>query len=378
MAKKIQQLTDLQPDPHNVNAGSQRGDYMLDKSLREYGAGRSILVDANGLTIAGNHVLEKAAEIGLPVQVIESDGKRLIVVQRTDLDLNDPTGAARKLALLDNRTTEAGLTWDADQLLQQINAGLDVSDLWFDDELATLLANTNLPVDDLTQPDEPGDAAPVEDDDPTVYAWEVPNALFPTDNDFDIPTLRLDMQATHLQAPLVMWGAGPRTEKTDGTIGFYVDDYRFTAIWKHPEAVVNTGCKAIIEPNLSCYPQTPRALVLWNIWQKRWVARWWQDYGIQTIVDLNIADEWADDNLLGVPKGWRAYACRAISNDDSLDERLQRAKTHAESDDVLFIVYGGEKSSAAWCKANNALYIPQYMNKMKDRPRQGKVNDGIK
>jgi len=43
MAKQIRDITDLLPDPENANVGTERGRRMLDDSLREDGAGRSIL-----------------------------------------------------------------------------------------------------------------------------------------------------------------------------------------------------------------------------------------------------------------------------------------------------------------------------------------------
>ena len=52
-AKTIEDISDLIPDPRNANLGTERGLRMLDDSLREDGAGRSILVDRDGVTIAG-------------------------------------------------------------------------------------------------------------------------------------------------------------------------------------------------------------------------------------------------------------------------------------------------------------------------------------
>lgn len=141
MAKSIKQLSDLRPDSTNANKGTQRGRGMVEASLREVGAGRSILADKNGQTIAGNKTLEAWADIGGEIEVVQSDGTKLIVVQRTDLDLSDDTGAARKLAYYDNRSSEVGLEWDAEQLLADMNAGVDFDGLFSDDELDALLAD---------------------------------------------------------------------------------------------------------------------------------------------------------------------------------------------------------------------------------------------
>jgi hypothetical protein len=131
----------IQPDRKNANKGTERGRYMVEASLRETGAGRSILLDKDGRIIAGNKTFEAASDIGLPVRVVETDGTELVAVKRTDLDLDDDTGTARKLAYYDNRAAQVGLDWDAEQMLADLGAGLDLSAMFRQDELDELLAD---------------------------------------------------------------------------------------------------------------------------------------------------------------------------------------------------------------------------------------------
>ena len=154
--KTIEDISDLTPDPQNANEGTERGLRMLDDSLREDGAGRSILVDRDGVTIAGAKTLERAADIGLPVRVIQTDGTELVVVQRTDLDLDgegDEQVRARRMAYRDNRSSEVGLSWDIDQLLEDVNAGVDLSGVFRSDEIDELLAE----VREAEAAEDPGD-----------------------------------------------------------------------------------------------------------------------------------------------------------------------------------------------------------------------------
>ena len=72
-------------DALNYRTHDEKNLKLIKKSLKELGAGRSIVIDAEGEIIAGNATYKQARELGLPVQVIETDGKRLIVVKRTDL-----------------------------------------------------------------------------------------------------------------------------------------------------------------------------------------------------------------------------------------------------------------------------------------------------
>lgn len=144
-SKPVMNINDLTPDARNANKGTVRGRGMVEASLREVGAGRSIVVDREGRVIAGNKTLESAVDIGLEIQVVHTNGERLVVVQRDDLDLSDDTGPARKLAYLDNQASSVGLSWDAEQLLADMTAGVDLSNIFNQVELDTMLAGLVTP-----------------------------------------------------------------------------------------------------------------------------------------------------------------------------------------------------------------------------------------
>ena len=138
MEAKQTKLDALIPDHANANKGTERGRYALEASLRQYGAGRSILLDKNGRIIAGNKTAEVAADVGLDdVLIVQTDGKQIVAVQRTDLDIDSEAG--RGLAYADNRTSELDLSWNPEQVLADINAGMDLSALFRQDELDALL-----------------------------------------------------------------------------------------------------------------------------------------------------------------------------------------------------------------------------------------------
>lgn len=131
-------IDELLFDPRNANRGTERGRALLDRSLRQYGAGRSILLDKHNRIIAGNKTTEVAADIGLEkVLIVETDGTELVAVKRTDLDLDDKP--ARELAYADNRVTEIDLDWSAAQLVQDAAQGIDLDQFFRPDELDALL-----------------------------------------------------------------------------------------------------------------------------------------------------------------------------------------------------------------------------------------------
>ena len=133
----LHHLRDLTLDPKNANRGTRRGRQALAASLTIYGAGRSVLADRAGRIVAGNKTIEQARALGLPITVVPTDGSHLVVVQRTDLDLQtDPR--AQALAIADNRIAELDLDWDPAVLAQLRADGLDVAAWWTEDEWTTL------------------------------------------------------------------------------------------------------------------------------------------------------------------------------------------------------------------------------------------------
>jgi len=120
-------ISELIPDDKNFNKGSQFGNSLIEKSFTKFGAGRSILLDKNNRIIAGNKSVENAAAIGMEdVQIIESDGKRIIAVKRTDIDLDSPEG--REMALADNASAKANIIFDAE--LVEAELGEAVCEEW--------------------------------------------------------------------------------------------------------------------------------------------------------------------------------------------------------------------------------------------------------
>ena len=112
---KEAKLSDLVFDDKNFNRHTEYGMSLIEKSIRNNGAGRSILIDKNNRIIAGNGVTEIAGQIGLDdVQIVETDGTKIIAVKRTDIDLDSKQG--REMALADNATASVDLAWDEEQI----------------------------------------------------------------------------------------------------------------------------------------------------------------------------------------------------------------------------------------------------------------------
>jgi len=121
------------------------------------------------------------------------------------------------------------------------------------------------------------------DDTPIPYAGDLQplDVIYPSDNEYDIPSLDIRMQATEVTLPWMTYNSG-RMKRQPGTFFFYTEDRMFEVVWKTPQRILDSQAVAVVEPNFSVYVTTPKALAIWNTYRKRWLARWWQAHGLRT------------------------------------------------------------------------------------------------
>ena len=324
----------------------QRG--AVEASLRELGwVGVVIENIQTGNLIDGHDRIWQALKAGGDVPYIQ-------------VDLS-PEEEALMLATFDAITNMAET--DAaklDTLLRDVNTGEAALQALIDDTLAAAGAYRDVAALDFSEFD-----ADMRGDMPLPEG--VPDSLWPSDNEWGIPTLDITRQANAFDLPIETWG-GKGRRKQAGTYHFYTEDTRFNAIWQRPDQLVAAGCINVVEPNFSVYDQVPRAAALWATFRKRWLARYWQSCGIRVFVDLNVARPYDDLNMIGVPKGWQAYATRGYTSRlDMTGEELEIAKSHAQTDSVLFMVYGGGKAVKEWCGEHGAVWVAEDMDRAKGK-----------
>ena len=112
--KQIKTAADLIQDEHNYRKHSETNKARIRKSIDEAGLGRSVVIDADGVLVAGNGV-QQVIDKDTPVRVVETDGTELVVVKRTDLHTDDPR--RKTLALADNATAD-DVEWDFDAIAE--------------------------------------------------------------------------------------------------------------------------------------------------------------------------------------------------------------------------------------------------------------------
>jgi len=354
--RDVNSIADLTPDAENARQHNPRNIGMIRDALGEVGAARSIVIDEDGRILAGNGVVEAAADAGIErVQVVDADGETIIAVRRHGLTPEQK----KRLAYFDNRTGDLS-DWDPIQIAVDAGDGFDFAGLFSDKELASVIGDAA----DILLMDE----ADAMRDDMPVEPWQVPNARWPTDNEWDIPTLDLRAQPTCVEVPFESWGSKTRARKMAGTYHFYVDDYRFEALWKDPTPIVNAKCAAVVEPNYTVSLESPRSWVLWNVYRKRWLARYWQTFGIQVWVALNVPSEFAELTFLGIPHEWRAYMTRGYTERIAATENEYAvACEHHGDDDIVFAVYGGGQAVREHCNERGWTWIPEERDRVKGK-----------
>lgn len=132
-------LSQLRPDARNARKRTERSSALIENSLSEFGAARSIVIDEANTVLAGNGTLEAAASIGIEqVLIVPADGNTLVAVQRTDL--NDRQKV--RYAIADNRASDLS-EWDAATLADLVDEDPDlhIESYFTEAELDALMAD---------------------------------------------------------------------------------------------------------------------------------------------------------------------------------------------------------------------------------------------
>ncbi|MHB8397319.1 MAG: ParB N-terminal domain-containing protein [Candidatus Limnocylindrales bacterium] len=113
---RVVEATGLVPDARNARARDKRARRTLEASLEQFGAARSIVIDADDNVRAGNGTLEAfLATGGSEVIVVDATPGQLVAVRRSDWT----PAQAKAYAIADNRTAELA-EWDPVPLVETL------------------------------------------------------------------------------------------------------------------------------------------------------------------------------------------------------------------------------------------------------------------
>lgn len=122
---------------------------------------------------------------------------------------------------------------------------------------------------------------------------------------FDIPEiLPIEADVTGLEAVGFNYMLGCKHPE-DKVLHFFLDDYQFVRVWREPDKYLPylQRFRYVIAPDFSLYTDHPKAVQIFNHYRKHWLARYWQDHGVNVIPCICWSDrssfEWCFD---GEPK----------------------------------------------------------------------------
>lgn len=261
---------------------------------------------------------------------------------------------------------------DADAFAQLLATdGLELNTPELEGLLDSMAGELGLWADSPESPDDTEPEAPEDTDAEALDKpgrGDVPDGLWPSDNDYGIPTLLLTRQGGPLDFPLTVWGSIGRYRMMRGTWCFYTDDRRFEGLWTNPAAIFNSQAVAAFEPNFSTHGQIPAAVTIYRTYQKRWIARFWQEHGLRVWVDVNVDSSARGINFAGVPKGWQAYSSRSHGNNPSiLLEEWTACVEHSGREDLHFCVYGGGQAVQALARERGWIWVPEHSQSVRNK-----------
>jgi ParB-like chromosome segregation protein Spo0J len=381
---KIVDINSIHPHERNVNQGDVGA---IHESIEENDFFGALLVNKKTKKIiAGKHRWLAALQQGateIPVIFID--------------DITEKK--ALKMMLTDNQLTRLGM--DSQEALFELLTEMKMDESWGlkgsgfnEDSMDLMMSDLNISYEDISDSlkkhaaknkknnnilpslnieaieEKKVDRAKLrvqeEDEDNESYIEvinQIQNLLkdekeFTQSNEWGILDLDPDYQLEEVpENSCILWGTKKITTKP--VYHFYTDDYRYTSLFKEPETLIQTKPIGIIEPNFGISNLFPKAVALYRIYQKRWIARNCQKHGIRVAVNLDIAPEFMDLNFLRVPKEWRSFAANGnILNIDLLYQYHQMAVNYTGNEDILYFVYGGGRRIGELSRDNNWIWIP--------------------
>lgn len=190
--------------------------------------------------------------------------------------------------------------------------------------------------------------------------------VFPSSNRWGLPELRDDRLADTIPGEVVtsrvtgrarpdqlfVKGQSHTLAGAGGTLCFYVDDTRFSAVWSQAvqwlRKASERGWDALVSPDFSTWSDDPMAVQLWAVYRNRWCARYWQEAGFSVIPSLSWSTpDYYDFAFVGVPVGAPVVMCQARTVETARERRLfVEGLRHADS--VLrpqrIVIYGAKSS----------------------------------
>ena len=315
--KKINELIPYENNPRNNDDAIE----YVANSIREFGFMQPIVIDSQGVIVAGHTRYKASKKLGL------KEVPCLIADQLTEEQVN-----AYRLA--DNKVSEVA-TWNDDLLKVELdNIDFDMSVFGFND------FNEEIE-DDKTEPIKENERQR------TMNGYNLDEFdEYRADGFYQMPIIK---KTKYVPEELIGFNYVKSTEPRSGCgVHFFIDDYQFERIWNSPyqymDKLLDYDC--ILTPDFSLYSDMPMAMKIWNVYRSRLIGQILQDMGGVVIPTLSWAEKETFEFCFdGIEQGG-TVAVSTIGvkrNDenkqvwiDGMDEAMRKLKPST------VIVYGGD------------------------------------
>lgn len=336
-------ITDIKPYERNPRRNDDAVRYVAE-SIREFGWKQPIVIDTDGVIIAGHTRYKAAKKLNcktVPCMIAD--------------DLTEEQIKAYRLA--DNKVAEAA-EWDFDLL------DLEIVDLPSFDMTVFGFEFEEEPEED--EPEEPKE----NERERTMNAYNL-DKYDDSDTEGFYQMPRID-PVDHIPSDLIGFNYALTAPDKAAGIHFYIDDYQFERIWNQPEAYLEKlqDFDCMLTPDFSLYVEMPMAMKIWNTYRSRLIGQLAQRRGITVIPTVS----WCEAETFafcfdGLPKNSvLSISTIGVKKEDynfglwkaGVDEMIRRLQPET------LLIYGGEVEYD-FGNINTVYFKNKVTERMKDR-----------
>ena len=209
------------------------------------------------------------------------------------------------------------------------------------------------------------------------------NFLFETDNEYGFPIVKSseDFRATDL-IPFNL-SKKKKAEDKDKAVHFFLDDYKFEQVWTSPTKYIKLFeyYGNILSPTFSVWDNQPYALNLFNIYRSRWCVRFFQEMGINVLVDVR----WSDKKSYDMCFSGREKGSPVIVNTVGTKQLVNRKMFVDGFEEMLRVVEPsklyvyGEYMPLHFDKYfDEVIYFESFWKKQRDKIKENKTKHKLK
>ena len=267
-------LNALKPDDRNSRLHGSQDIKELERSLKEFGQHRALVVQrGTNKILIGNGMYQAMLNLGWE----EADA----------YFVDDDDKTAIKRAIADNRASGIA-EWDIDTLSGLMSEFFDSGDFdipGFSDEEVKIITSVKPQIEEIERHNGYyGDARERTYNLYRLYEYDAER----TAGKYNMPVVKACYGMPEALIPFNYVKSaveGHKQELFTRYVHFFLDDYQFERIWRDPHRYIKlmSNFAGAIMPDFSTYENMPKAMKIWNMYRAKLISQAMQDYGMNVI-----------------------------------------------------------------------------------------------